>query len=97
MARIEGTSYSSELSEDRIRKDLSGQKIEFVYACVLLLPYFVDNQSDLVRWIACEKCIKDEVRHYFTRIPQGWKEEEGVWLEYEEMNQEGVEDRDTTT
>src|SRR5438552_107024 len=48
-----------------------------------LKPYHRKHVGDKFQFKACEKCITDEIKKYFTHKPNGWYEEENKNYKYE--------------
>lgn len=63
-----------ELLDDNLKADL----IELTY-------YWHTSTIGLIKWIACDNCINDSVRKYFTYHPFGWKENIKHHYDYEEI------------
>ena len=40
-----------------------------------LKPYWKSTCSDTIQWIACDKCITNKCKKYFTYKEEGWKED----------------------
>lgn len=41
-----------------------------------LLPYWNGECGDEISYIACDKCITDKLKSYFTNYPNGWPEQD---------------------
>ena len=42
-----------------------------------------NREKKLIQFVACELCITDETRHYFTHHPEGWKSHIKYAIDYE--------------
>ena len=61
----------------------------------ILTPYFrsstgpfKENEQwgDIYQYVACEKCINNDVYPYFTYIAEGWEQNPKNFIEYERPN-----------
>ena len=77
--------YSSELSDDEIRKRFSALPDNQLEALIVLKKHIVSLGMSRFRFQACDLCITPEIQHYFTHLPYGWKEEIKTSPDYESI------------
>lgn len=57
-------------------------------ALIDLKRYWYSYGDTTIQWHACDKCIKDNVKGYFTYVPEGWEVKVGTFTrtpQYEEI------------
>lgn len=64
-----------ELLEPNIKSDL-----------LKLIDYWHTSTNGLITWIACDCCIDNNLKKYFSYYPFGWKENIKHHYDYEEIN-----------
>ena len=75
--------------------DMTTSNIREVLGYEVLTPYFrgccgplLENGKcgELYQYVACNKCITDNVYPYFTHLPNGWSTDPKCWIDYERPN-----------
>lgn len=81
-------SYYNKTSNERIIEAIKNGEITEEQAEILikLKPYWSSCMSDIIQWEACEKCIKEDLKKYFTHCPQGWDYNPKCHFSYEQIN-----------
>jgi len=79
--------YFGEQNPERIRKNNPNLEAEKLQVLVDLRNYVSSITSrgvdSVIHWKACDKCITDQIKPYFTHIPGGWDEQHKYHINYE--------------
>lgn len=59
------------ISDDLIIKSIDTKISQIL---IKLRPYIYSHCGDEVSFVACNTCIRDDVKSYFTYYPSGWSE-----------------------